>query len=174
MADSLKHFVLRSEARKLFRSFAKTARRLPTRCVCVRARVRARWCVRCICQCERGRVLCVCVCFVCVCVCVLCVCVCVCARARARVLVCSLFGRACISFGIRVAAHLRWLLSHSRLARESRNEYSEVMAIVRQEFSRHQSETDLVVIEDALMYGHVQLKSLQDSVHNMVGGVVTR
>ena len=71
MADSLKHFVLRSEARKLFRSFAKTARRLPTRCVCVRARVRARWCVRCICQCERGRVLCVCVC----------VCVCVCARA---------------------------------------------------------------------------------------------
>ena len=41
MADSLKHFVLRSEARKLFRSFAKTARRLPTRCVCVRARVRA-------------------------------------------------------------------------------------------------------------------------------------
>ena len=172
MADSLKHFVLRSEARKLFRSFAKTARRLPTRCVCVRARVRARWCVRCICQCERGRVLCVCV--LCVCVCV-CVCfVCVCARARARVLVCSLFGRACISFGIRVAAHLRWLLSHSRLARESRNEYSEVMAIVRQEFSRHQSETDLVVIEDALMYGHVQLKSLQDSVHNMVGGVVTR
>ena len=116
----------------------------------------------------------VCVCFVCVCA--LCVCVCVRARAcaRARVLVCSLFGRACISFGIRVAAHLRWLLSHSRLARESRNEYSEVMAIVRQEFSRHQSETDLVVIEDALMHGHVQLKSLQDSVHNMVGGVVKR
>ena len=123
MAETLKHFVLRSEARRLFRSFAKTARRLPTRFV---------W------------------------------------------LKCSLFGRACISFGIRVAAHLRWLLSHSRLARESRNEYSEVMAIVRQEFSRHQSETDLVVIEDALMYGHVQLKSLQDSVHNMVGGVVTR
>ena len=41
MAESLKHFVLRSEARKLFRSFAKTARRLPTRCVCVCARVRA-------------------------------------------------------------------------------------------------------------------------------------
>ena len=38
MAESLKHFVLRSEARKLFRSFAKTARRLPTRCVRVRAR----------------------------------------------------------------------------------------------------------------------------------------
>ena len=89
MADSLKHFVLRSEARKLFRSFAKTARRLPTRCVCVRARVRARWCVRCICQCERGRVLCVCVLCVCVCVCALCVCVCVRARACscARVLV---------------------------------------------------------------------------------------
>ena len=115
-----------------------------------------------------------CVCALCVCVCVCFVCVCVCARARARVLVCSLFGRACISFGICAAARLRWLLSHSRLARESRNEYSEVMAIVRQEFSRHQSETDLVVIEDALMYGHVQLKSLQDSVHNMVGGVVTR
>ena len=56
MAETLKHFVLRSEARRLFRSFAKTARRLPTRFV---------W------------------------------------------LKCSLFGRACISFGIRVAARLR-------------------------------------------------------------------
>ena len=130
MAESLKHFVLRSEARKLFRSFAKTARRLPTRCVCVRA------------------------------------------RARARVLVvwsCVHLIWHSFSCALEVAA-----VSHSRLARESRNEYSEVMAIVRQEFSRHQSETDLVVIEDALMYGHVQLKSLQDSVHNMVGGVVTR
>ena len=100
MADSLKHFVLRSEARKLFRSFAKTARRLPTRCVCVRARVRARWCVRCICQCERGRVLCVCV----LCVCFVCVCfVCVCVRARA--LVCS-----CARCLVVRASHLAFVL----------------------------------------------------------------